>query len=48
LIAGWIAEVLKKLGDAATENRVRGEVEALTAKFPLYSRRLDAGAAAAR
>jgi len=41
-IAGWIAEVLDHLGDEATENRVRGEVAALAAKFPLYSKRLAA------
>ena len=35
-IAGWIAEVLDHLEDAATEQRVRGEVAALAAKFPLY------------
>ncbi len=38
-IGAWIGEVLKNLGDAATEQRVRAEVEALTAKFPLYTRR---------
>ncbi len=41
-IAAWIAEVLDHLGDAATEQRVRAEVAALAAKFPLYSRRLEA------
>jgi hypothetical protein len=30
------------LGDTATEQRVRGEVAALAAKFPLYARRLEA------
>jgi len=40
-IAAWIAEVLDHLGDAATEQRVRAEVAALAAKFPLYSRRLE-------
>jgi glycine hydroxymethyltransferase len=48
LIAGWIAEVLKNIGDEATERRVRGQVEELAAKFPLYSRRGAAGAASAR
>jgi glycine hydroxymethyltransferase len=47
LIGGWIADVLTTLGDAATEQRVRGEVEALTAKFPLYTARPDAEASAA-
>ena len=44
-IGGWIGEVLKNLGDAATEQRVRGEVETLTAKFPLYTRRFGDGRA---
>jgi len=46
-IAGWIAEVLDNLGNAATEQRVRAEVAALTAKFPLYAKRLEAAEAAA-
>jgi len=41
-IAGWIAEVLQHLGDAATEQRVRGEVAAFAANFPLYASRLEA------
>ncbi|HXX71052.1 MAG TPA: serine hydroxymethyltransferase [Candidatus Acidoferrum sp.] len=41
-IAGWIAEVLKHIGDAATEQRVRAEVAAFAAEFPLYRRRLEA------
>ena len=45
-IAGWIAEVLDHLGDEATEKRVRGEVVALTARFPLYAGRLEAAEAA--
>ena len=50
LIAGWIAEVLKNIGDEATERRVRGQVEELAAKFPLYTKRHSdghAGSAAA-
>jgi glycine hydroxymethyltransferase len=50
-IAGWIAELLSNLGDEATEKRIRGEVAALGAKFPLYLRRLeeaDRAAAAGR
>ena len=47
IIAGWIAEVLSNLGDAATEQRVRGEVATLAAKFPLYVHRLEAADAAA-
>jgi glycine hydroxymethyltransferase len=45
-IAGWIAEVLDHLGDTATEQRVRGEVAAFAAQFPLYARRLEAAEAA--
>ncbi|MGH9705586.1 MAG: serine hydroxymethyltransferase [Candidatus Acidiferrales bacterium] len=41
-IAGWISEVLAHLGDTAVEARVRGEVAALAARFPLYTRRLEA------
>jgi glycine hydroxymethyltransferase len=40
-IAGWIADVLTHLGDSAVEQRVRGEVAALAARFPLYARRLE-------
>ena len=46
-IAGWIADVLTHIGDSATEQRVRSEVAALAAKFPLYARRLDNAEAAA-
>jgi glycine hydroxymethyltransferase len=35
-IAAWIADVLAHLGDAATETRVRGEIEKFTERFPLY------------
>ena len=45
-IAGWIAEVLNHLNDAATEARVRKEVSAFAAEFPLYTRRLEAAEAA--
>jgi glycine hydroxymethyltransferase len=38
-IAGWICDVLEHVGDASTEQRVRGEVGKLTAEFPLYVRR---------
>jgi glycine hydroxymethyltransferase len=41
-IAGWIAEILAHLGDAATEQRIRGEVADLCAAFPLYLRRWQA------
>jgi glycine hydroxymethyltransferase len=45
-IAGWIAEVLNHIGDSPTEQRVRGEVAAFAAEFPLYARRLEAAEAA--
>jgi glycine hydroxymethyltransferase len=45
-IASWIAEVLDHLGDSATEQRVRGEVAAFAAQFPLYTRRLEQAEAA--
>jgi len=46
-IAAWIADVLMHLGDTATEHRVRAEVAALAAKFPLYASRLAAADALA-
>jgi len=39
-IAGWIAEVLGNIADASVQQRVRGEVAALAARFPLYATRL--------
>jgi glycine hydroxymethyltransferase len=45
-IAGWIAEVLNHLGDPAIEQRVRTEVAAFAAQFPLYVRRLESAEAA--
>ncbi len=45
-IATWMADVLDHLGDAATEHRVRAEVAALAAKFPVYPRKLEAAEAA--
>jgi glycine hydroxymethyltransferase len=45
-IAGWIADVLTRLGNSDTEQRVHGEVTALAAKFPLYARRLEEAEAA--
>ena len=35
IIAGWIAEMLSNLGDAAPTERIRKEVAALGAKLPL-------------
>ena len=45
-IATWMADVLDHLGDAATEHRVRAEVAALAAQFPVYPRKLEAAEAA--
>ena len=45
-IAGWIAEVLAHLGDAAVEQRVRAQVAEFAAQFPLYARRLESAEAA--
>jgi glycine/serine hydroxymethyltransferase len=39
-IGVWIAEVLTHMNDAAVEQRVRAEVAALAAKFPIYASRL--------
>ncbi|MGA7918650.1 MAG: serine hydroxymethyltransferase [Candidatus Acidiferrales bacterium] len=44
-IAGWVADVLTYLGDAAVEQRVRSEVAAMAEKFPLYARRREAAEA---
>ena len=35
-LSNWIADVLDHMGDASTIERVRGEVEALCRKFPVY------------
>jgi glycine hydroxymethyltransferase len=45
-IANWISDVLDHLGDSATEQRVRAEVAAFAAEFPVYTRRLEAAEAA--
>jgi glycine hydroxymethyltransferase len=39
-IGVWIADVLSHMGDASVEQRVRAEVAALAAKFPIYESRL--------
>jgi glycine hydroxymethyltransferase len=39
-IAGFIDRILSKLGDSTVEAQVRGEVQELTARFPLYPERL--------
>lgn len=38
-IAGWIGEVLNHIEDQSVVKRVRGQVESLTEKFPLYASR---------
>lgn len=38
-IAGWICDVLARVGDAGTEQSVRSQVAQLTSEFPLYMRR---------
>jgi glycine hydroxymethyltransferase len=47
-IGAWIAEVMEKPGDTEREQRVRKEVAALAAKFPLYTRRAGAPGAVER
>jgi glycine hydroxymethyltransferase len=38
-IAGWMAEVLEHMGDAAIEQLVRAQVAELAMRFPIYLRR---------
>jgi glycine hydroxymethyltransferase len=45
-IAGWMAEVLANLSDPSVQQRVREEVAALAARFPLYPRRMTEAEAA--
>ena len=45
-IAGWISDVLNHIDDATLIQRVRAEVAAFAAQFPLYARRLEAAEAA--
>jgi glycine hydroxymethyltransferase len=44
-IAGWIAEVLDHVEDAAAAEGVRSEVASFAAQFPLYTQRLEAAEA---
>jgi glycine hydroxymethyltransferase len=37
-VAGWIADIIDSNGSAATVERVRGEVAALCARFPVYGK----------
>src|SRR5208282_1783869 len=45
-IGGWIADVLSHMGDAGVEQRIRAEVAALAAQFPIYEARTTKGAVA--
>ena len=47
LIGNWIADVLEKLGDDSLVQRIRNQVSELTARFPLYTHRLNQEVAAA-
>ncbi|HEX8879362.1 MAG TPA: serine hydroxymethyltransferase [Candidatus Acidoferrum sp.] len=42
-IGGWIAEVLANIGNAEVEQRVRGQVADLAARFPVYQARVRRG-----
>jgi glycine hydroxymethyltransferase len=44
-IAKWMAAVMSNVGDAAAQERIRGEVATLAARFPLYPRLLAAAEA---
>jgi len=46
-IGAWIADVLKHMGDAATEQRVRQQVADLAARFPIYESRTKSTASRA-
>ena len=40
-VGGWIAEVLKNVDDEAAIKRVRGEIEEMTASYPLFKQETD-------
>jgi glycine hydroxymethyltransferase len=40
LVGGWINEVLTRLGDAETEQRIRRQVAELAGRFPIYQSRV--------
>ena len=42
LVGGWITEVLTRLGDAETEQKIRRQVAELAARFPIYESRVRA------
>ena len=37
-LAGWICDILDKMGDESVIEAVRGKVEAVCAKFPVYGK----------
>jgi glycine hydroxymethyltransferase len=41
-IGVWIADILSHMGDATVEQRIRGEVAELAARFPIYESRRSA------
>jgi glycine hydroxymethyltransferase len=43
VVAGWIADILEHIRDAATEQKVRKQVAELAAKFPIYEARVQEG-----
>ncbi|MBZ5527417.1 MAG: serine hydroxymethyltransferase [Acidobacteriia bacterium] len=43
-IGAWITEILTHIGDAAVEQKVRGQVAELAQRFPIYPRRVPAAA----
>jgi len=45
-IAKWMAAVMSNVADTLAQERVRNEVAALAAQFPLYPKRLAAAQAA--
>ena len=47
-IAKWVADILLHVGDATVEQRVRQEVAALAARFPIYESRMRGAAVPAR
>ena len=48
LIGNWIADVLEQKGDEGVVKRTRGQVGELSARFPLYTNRLEEIAARSR
>jgi glycine hydroxymethyltransferase len=42
-IGAWVAEILTHVGNAETEQKIRQQVAALAARFPIYQARLTGG-----